>query len=73
MNAMKTEFSKRLRGLRERKHLSRRTLAELCGLSKNMVSRYENGEAEPTALILIELADRLEVSVDFLLGRKENI
>lgn len=65
-------FPVRLRRLRERRRISRRTLAELCGLSKNMISLYESGEVEPTAKVLVELADRFGVSVDYLLGRKEN-
>ena len=30
--------------LREKRRLSRRTLAELCGLSGNMIGMYERGE-----------------------------
>ena len=63
-------FPERLRRLRERRQISRRTLSELCGLSKNMISVYERGEAEPSAAALIALADTFEVSVDYLLGRK---
>ena len=37
-------FPQRLQALREKRRLSRRTLAELCGLSKNMISLYERGD-----------------------------
>lgn len=63
-------FSRRLQALRERRRLSRRTLAELCGLSKNMVSLYERGEREPSVEALVSLADFFEVSTDYLLGRE---
>ena len=63
-------FPKRLQDLRERRRLSRRTLAELCGLSKNMISLYERGEKAPSVDALISLADFFEVSTDYLLGRK---
>lgn len=69
---MNDEFTQRLRRLRERKRISRRVLSELCGLSKNMVSMYENGEAEPTASVIKELAECFGVSADYLLGLKEN-
>lgn len=66
-------FPTRLRRLRERRHISRRVLSELCGLSQNMVAVYERGEVEPTASALKALATCLEVSADYLLGISENI
>lgn len=63
-------FPQRLQALREKKHLSRRTLAGLCGLSKNMISLYERGEKAPSVDALISLADFFGVSTDYLLGRK---
>lgn len=63
------DFAVRLCKLREGRRISRRTLSELCGLSKNMISVYERGEAEPTASALIALADCFGVTVDYLLGR----
>lgn len=62
---------KRLQRLREQRQISRRMLAELCGLSRNSICRYENGEREPTAGALSALADFFDVSVDELLGRKK--
>lgn len=63
-------FAKRLRQLRERKHMKRCVLAELCGLSQHMIRRYEEGEMEPKASSLEVLADYFEVTVDYLLGRE---
>ena len=63
-------FPQRLQALRGRRHLSRRTLAELCGLSKNMISLYERGEKAPSVDALVSLADFFEVSTDYLLGRQ---
>ena len=70
MMAQSDDFPQRLRFLRERKQLSRRALAELCGLSKNMISMYERGEKIPSVGVLIILADFFGVSTDYLLGRK---
>lgn len=67
---MNRVFPIRLRQLRERRGMSRRVLAELCGLSKNAISRYERGESEPTGRALGAIADYFGVSVDWLLGRE---
>ena len=61
-------YAMRLRWLREQKKMKRRVASELCGLSKNMMKRYENGEVEPKASALILLADFYGVSVDYILG-----
>ena len=66
---MKKLFPQRLKALREKRRLSRRTLAELCGLSKNMISLYERGEKVPSVEALICLADFFNVSLDWLCGR----
>lgn len=66
---MNSEFSKRLRYLRERKHMTRKTLGECCGLSKNMIGKYERGEKEPSIRVLVEIANFFEISTDYLLGR----
>lgn len=68
---MNERFPDRLRQLRERRGLSRRTLSELCGLSKNMIALYERGEADPSTETLCLMADLLEVTTDTLLGRKK--
>lgn len=65
------EFPKRLRVLRERRRISRRVLSELCGLSKNMVARYERGERVPSLTDAQTLADFFGVSMDYLTGRSE--
>lgn len=63
-------FPVRLRRLRERRRMSRKALGELCGMSKNIIGRYERGETEPTMGALISLADFFEVPIDYLIGRQ---
>lgn len=63
-------FPERLQKLRERRRMSRKTLAERCGLSKNMIGRYERGERKPNIDTLTEICDIFEVSADYILGRK---
>ena len=69
---MNEGFPTRLRRLREARRMSRRTLSELCGLSKSMIAVYERGEADPSAATLCLLADHFGVSTDYLLGRSKN-
>lgn len=64
------EFRERLQWLREKKRVSRKTLSEVCGLHSDAVRRYERGEAEPTLHALVALAECLEVTVDYLIGRE---
>lgn len=62
-------FPERLKQLRTQQRISQRALSELCGLGKNTVSRYENGEIVPTLSSLEDLADYFGVTLDDLAGR----
>lgn len=64
------EFSQRLQMLREKKHISRIVLSQLCGLHSDAVRRYERGECEPTMDSLIALSDFFDVTIDYLVGRE---
>ena len=55
-----------------RRGISQRVLSDRCGLSKNMIQRYECGDVEPTIGAVKEIAACLDVSSDYLLGLKEN-
>jgi transcriptional regulator with XRE-family HTH domain len=48
--------------------MSRRALSELCGLSKNAISRFERGEREPSLYDAKIIADFFDVSLDYLYG-----
>ncbi len=67
---MENIFGRRLQQLRERRRISRRVLAELCGLSQNAVGRYERGERSPSTRTVVLLADFFGVTTDWLLGRE---
>lgn len=70
MEAERYIFPERLKKLRTREHIRGRTLSALMGLSKGMVSRYELGEVEPGARVIVRLAKFFGVSTDYLLGKK---
>lgn len=63
-------FPERLKKLREIRKMSRKVLGELCGLSKNMIARYEKGLRKPNIDTLSVICDVFDVSADYLIGRK---
>ncbi len=58
----------RLKELREEAGLSQIALAKATNTSQRNISRWENGENEPTMSFLIELAKFFNVSIDYLTG-----
>lgn len=63
------EFQHRLRAARESKGLSQAQLAEKSKLTAAAISHFETGQRAPSFENLRKLADALDVSVDYLLGR----
>ena len=61
-------FGKRLKKLRLRNELSQEQLAKRLGMTKSVVSAYENGIRMPSYEALISIARIFKVSTDFLLG-----
>lgn len=61
-------LKERIQSQRNRRGLSQEKLAELVGVSRQAVSRWEVGSAVPDTDKLVPLARALGVSVDELLG-----
>ena len=61
-------FGNRLKTLRIQKKLTQQQLADLLGLTKSVISAYENGLRYPAYDVLIKIARIFKVSTDFLLG-----
>lgn len=55
-----------IREVRERKNLSQEELARLSGISASHIGYIENGERQPTLLVMCKLADALKVPIDEL-------
>lgn len=60
-------FSEKLARLRKREGLSQEELALFLGVSRQAVSRWEQGAAMPDAANLVKLRQRFQVSLDWLL------
>ncbi len=62
----------RLRTFREQKGWSQRELARRSGLGLSQIHNYEAGKSDPSSSNLKSMADSLDVSTDFLLGRTDD-
>ncbi|MFC7319849.1 helix-turn-helix domain-containing protein [Halobacillus campisalis] len=65
-------LSQRLKYSRKTKGLTQSELANKIKTTKGTVSNYENGYSTPSNEMLISLANALDVSVDYLLGRTKS-
>ena len=63
------EFKDMLKYLREREHMSQRTLAKKIGVSPSAVGNYESGIRTPDFTIEEAIADLFNVSLDVLRGK----
>lgn len=61
-------FADNLRDVRKKKNISQEELAELLNVSRQAVSKWEQGDGYPEAEKLIVLAKKLNVSLDYLIS-----
>lgn len=66
------EFVARLRAQMESKGLSQAELADRADLSRSTMTMFMAGDRKPSADALAKLADVLDVSTDYLLGRRDD-
>lgn len=68
-------FGERLKQLRESQGLSQTELADYLNVSRQSIGGYENDNVDPGMDTLVKIADKFNVSLDYLLCRadeKEN-
>lgn len=58
-----------MRDLREDHDLSQQAVADMLHMHRSVYRRYESGERETPAWVIVQLADFYRVSTDYLLGR----
>lgn len=66
-------FKSRLQQTRKLRELNQDELANKAGLPSTTISHFESGKRKPSFDNLRKLADALEVSLDYLMGRVDNI
>jgi transcriptional regulator with XRE-family HTH domain len=57
-----------LKDLRIEKGLSQAQLAKRLNVSQTAIAKWETGKSQPTASLIIAIADFFDVSTDYLLG-----
>ena len=63
----------RLKELRLDKGVTQQAVSNATKISRSVLSQYENGIAEPTASVVVKLAQYFSVSTDYLLGRTDDL
>ena len=64
-------IGERIIELRNKKEISQGALAQILGVSRQAISKWENDQSSPDTLHLIKLADILDTEVEYLAtGRK---
>jgi len=64
-------IGKQIAGLRKEKKLSQSDFADKLGIHKNVLRRYERNEVIPSVEIAKNIADILDVSLDYLTGKTD--
>ena len=64
-------FPERIAAIRKEMKISQEKMGELAGVSQRSVAFWESGERMPSHATIAALADRLGLSVDYLLGRTD--
>lgn len=65
---MENKFKDNLKMLREEKGIGQVELATSIGVSKGIISLWENGLREPNMSSLIAVSKYFDVSIDYLVG-----
>ena len=65
------KLAERMKELRKERSLSQENIAKELAMSTRTYGRYEAGEREPTASVLIRMADFYAVTIDYLVGRSD--
>lgn len=65
-------FAERLQKARQQKKLLQKDVAKYLNMTERSYQHYEGGTRRPNYEILVAIADYLDVTTDYLLGRTDN-
>lgn len=68
-----TTFGKRLSEVRKNKKMSQDELGKLVGAHGAVIGRYERDEVKPSIDMATQLANALDVSLDYLVGATDTL
>lgn len=64
------EISKQLSYIKKTYNLTQSDMAKLAGISQSTMSDWLNGKVNPTITNLISIANNLNITLDYLVGRE---
>lgn len=64
-------FGERLTLIRKKKKLSQAEIGKLLGIDGDAYGRYERNEVKPSIEMAAKIAETLQISLDFLVGRTD--
>ena len=73
VDTIMTIFAEQLKKLRQEKNISQEELAQKLFISRQAISKWENGDATPDLENLAKLAELLSVTIDELVTGKEPV
>ena len=59
-----------LKNLRKNEHLTQQEMANICGVTLRSYQNYESGQREMSYASLKKIADKFNISIDYLLGHQ---
>ena len=62
------DFSQRFVALRKSHKMTQEKIGELLNMSQRSIANWESGDRFPSISTLIDLSDKFDVSIDYLLG-----
>jgi len=62
-------FGEHITTLRKRKGISQGELGKMVGTSGDIIGKYERDEVKPSVEVASKIADALEISLDYLVGK----
>ena len=64
-------LGQRIADLRKKKKMSQSELGKRVGTSGDIIGRYERDEVKPSIEVASKIADELDASLDFLMGKTD--
>lgn len=68
---IKSDFGKILSELMKEKNMTQADVAASTGYTQRAISKWINGQSEPSAIAIIRCAKFFDVSADYILGLEE--
>lgn len=64
-------LGQRITDLRKKKKISQNVLGKQVGTSGDIIGRYERDEVKPSIEVAAKIADELDTSLDYLMGKTD--